>query len=310
MSKIAFKFAHLTDIHLPIRKKPPLRSLLNKRILGYQSWLRKRSARHQQWASEALIADIRSQSCDTVLITGDLVNIALPSEFQDARRWLDGQFGSEKIIYTPGNHDTYTTAPWDDTLGLLSPYMSGDRNDGLGPRAPNGFEDFPFFTAPIPSLGIIGANSSPTTAPGLATGTIGQNQRQRLSKIISDKSGSEVFNVLMLHHPITPGVVSRRKELTDRTELCNDLTQTNLHLVLHGHAHIQYVGHIKTANGTTPVVGGGSASHPFGNGKYRPARYNLFDVSSSTDGEWSIKMTIRELNPQNRKTSTVETLSL
>ena len=221
MSATAFRFAHLTDIHLPIHETPSLKALINKRALGYLSWRRRRSGRHKQWASEALAADIRNQSCPTVLISGDLVNIALPSEFADARKWLDEQFTEVQVIYTPGNHDTYTDASWTDTLGLLAPYMNGKRTDDERERLPNGFADFPFCVRAdaAPALSVIAANSSPTTAPGLASGALGVEQRERLRKMMNTCSDNDVFKVLMLHHPINPGVVSRRKELTDRSAL-------------------------------------------------------------------------------------------
>ena len=309
MSATAFRFAHLTDIHLPIHETPSLKALMNKRALGYLSWRRRRSGRHKQWASDTLAADIRNQSCPTVLISGDLVNIALPSEFADARKWLDEQFTESQVVYTPGNHDTYTNAPWADTLGLLASYMTGRRIDSETERPPNGFADFPFCANAdaAPALSVIAANSSPTTAPGLASGALGDEQRLRLKKMMDDQEGDETFKVLMLHHPINPGVVSRRKELTDRNSLCADLAKTNVNLVLHGHAHIQHINSVETSNGNAPVIGGASASHPDGHGKYKPARYNLFDVERLTDGDWSIQMTVREIDPQTRTVVTAET---
>ena len=308
----AYRFAHFTDIHLPIREKPATNTLLNKRALGYLSWRRKRAERHQQWASEALVNDAKSQSCNLALITGDIVNIALPAEFQDARNWLDAQFGDMHVVYTPSNHDTYTHAKWDNTLGMLAPYMQGTRTDGEPSRAPTDFSDFPFCVQPenAPNFTVIAANSSPTTAPGLATGALGADQRAKLKTMINAQCRENSLNILMLHHPITPGVVSKRKELTDRTHLCADLADSHIDLVLHGHAHIQHFDSIKTAREKTTVIGGASASHPFGHGKYRPARYNLFDVEPNKGGGWSIKMTIRELDPHTKDIFSVETHKL
>jgi len=269
MPPTSFRFAHLTDIHLPLREKPAPQALMNKRILGYLSWRRRRSQRHKQWASEALAADIRNQSCQTVLISGDLVNIALPSEFQDAKKWLKEHFAECQVIYTPGNHDTYINASWAETLGLLAPYMRGRRGDDDFEQPPNDFSDFPFCATAdaTPTLAVIAANSSPTTAPGLASGSLGFDQRLRLKKMLNGQGVEKKFKILMLHHPITPGVVSRRKELTDRTALCEDLAETDVNLVLHGHAHIQHINSVKTSTGSAPVIGGASASHPMSHGK-------------------------------------------
>lgn len=301
------KFGHLTDIHLPIPERVAFRTLLNKRALGYLSWRRRRSARHKIWAADALAADLVGADCVAALISGDLVNIALAAEFQHAFTWLDEKLGRVPVVFTPGNHDTYVKTDWSETLGLLSPHMVGRRENDGPDRPPRDFNDFPF-VRPLPGLedvAIIAANSAPSTAPGLASGALGSAQIERLRIMLTNASGA--FRILMLHHPVNTNVVSRRKALDDANALRAMLADTGVELVLHGHAHVQHIGAVTTPDGEAPVIGGGSASHPKSHGRFRPARYNLFTLTRNHAGEWALEMKVRELSPEARTVSTVET---
>lgn len=307
MTLSAAKFAHLTDIHLPIPGRVAVQSLLNKRALGYLSWKRRRSTRHKIWAADALVNDLNDVKCQAALISGDLVNIALPSEFRNASAWLDEKLGGLPIVFTPGNHDTYVKTEWAETLGLLSRHMVGSREINGADRPPQGFEDFPYFRR-LPGLDgvvIVAANSAPSTAPGLASGALGAAQIDRIRMMLAKSNGA--FRILMLHHPINQNVVSRRKALDDAHALRAMLADTGVELVLHGHAHLQHIGAVATPDSEAPVIGGGSASHPGSHGGYRPARYNLFTLTRNPAGGWALEMNVRELSPETGTVSTVET---
>ncbi len=303
------KFGHMTDIHLPIRVKPRLRDLANKRVLGYLSWSRRRADLHKQEASDALAADLAAQSCQAAVISGDLVNIALPEEFEDARRWLDDRFEATPTVFAPGNHDTYVRTDWRRTLGLLSPYMVGVRAAQGAECEPAGFDGFPYLRqfAGAEDIAFIIANSAPTTAPGLACGRLGDDQIARIRQMLNDTRGR--FQVLVLHHPVNEGVEPARKALGDRKKLRQMIAETGVDLVLHGHAHAPVFGAVETPAGLAPVIGGGSASHPYGRGKYRPARYNLFSLSKLEGGRWRLELAIRELDPDKNTVVTIESRS-
>ena len=123
------KFAHLTDIHLPIPGRPAPHDLMNKRVLGYLSWTRKRRHWHKMEVSDALVADMRRQGCDAAFLTGDVINIALKAEFDAARSWLDRSFPGLPLVLSPGNHDAYVRTPWESSLGTFGKYMIGSRAD-------------------------------------------------------------------------------------------------------------------------------------------------------------------------------------
>lgn len=302
------RLGHLTDIHLPIPSKPALADLLNKRALGYLSWIRKRARRHNLWASDAVANDLRAQSCAAALISGDIVNLALPEEFARARAWLDRNFEGLPVYFAPGNHDAYVKAAWAETLGRLGPHMIGRRPEDPTLRPPRDARDFPY----VASLGaggevaLIVANSSPPTAPGLATGALGRDQIERIEEALADAGRAGRFRILMLHHPITSGVVSARKALADAAALRAAIARAGVDLVLHGHAHVACLGTVETPLGPAPVLGGGAASHPDGDGRFRPGRYNLIDIKRSAAGGWSIHASVREIDPESRSLRVVE----
>ncbi len=211
---MGMRFAHLTDLHLPAPAPPGGLDLLGKRALGYLSWRGKRRWRHALWALETLVEDCRRQRCDIDIITGDLVNISLPSEFVAARKWLIEHFDSERTLVAPGNHDAYVRLPWADGLGQLSAFMQGARHDDPAPRPPHGEADFPFVRV-LGEVCFIILSSAAPTAPGLATGRLGRAQLARLRRELTAAAAAGLCRVIALHHPVAKGVVSRRKALDD-----------------------------------------------------------------------------------------------
>jgi len=296
--------AHLTDLHLPIPAPPALRALFNKRALGFLSWQRKRQHRHSQDALEALVRDLKAQAPDHTLITGDIVNIALPAEFAAAAAWLDANFDPAATAFIPGNHDTYVPLGWETGAGALAAFMAGRRLEHSEPRKPAGYDDFPYYRV-IGDVGVIMANSSPSTAPGLATGTLGGAQITRIGAMLRKFGDDGLFRILALHHPAAKGAVGARKALTDQAALQSCLEEAGAELVIHGHMHrplSMVVGARKI-----PVIGAGSASHGGSFGDYPPAQYNLYRIDKKPDGGWRASMEIRELDPASQTVHSVKT---
>src|SRR5262245_20870630 len=104
-----FVLAHLSDPHLAPLPRPRIAELASKRLTGYLNWLRKRRAIHESDVLAAIVRDLSSQRPDHIAVTGDLVNIALPAEFENARRWLDRLGPAADVSLVPGNHDAYVT---------------------------------------------------------------------------------------------------------------------------------------------------------------------------------------------------------
>jgi 3',5'-cyclic AMP phosphodiesterase CpdA len=121
-----FVLAHLSDPHLAPLPRPPIAELASKRLSGYLNWIRKRRAIHRSDALAAIMRDLAQAGADHIAVTGDLVNIALPAEFENARRWLEALGLPADVSLVPGNHDAYVEGA--DVLRerLWGPYMAGD----------------------------------------------------------------------------------------------------------------------------------------------------------------------------------------
>lgn len=256
-------------------------------------------------ALEALVADYRRQACDAAVITGDAVNISLPSEFTAARKWLTDNLDSARTLFAPGNHDAYVMVPWEAGLGQFSPFMEGVRRDDPTLRPPADAADFPYVRT-IGAIRFIVLNSARPTAPALASGRLGEAQLARLRRELADAAKAGLCRVVALHHPAENGLVSRRKGLDDGPALRAALAENGVELVIHGHAHSPSWGEIDTPAGPRPSVGGGSASHAGAFGPYRPARYNIFSVARDGAGGWRIDVNVRELDPASGAVETVD----
>lgn len=287
------RFAHLSDMHLPIPGRPRPGDLLGKRLLGYISWARKRRHWHKQEVSETLIADMKGQGCEAALLSGDVVNISLDAEFASAEAFLNRTFEGLPLFFCPGNHDAYVGTAWELSLGRLGRFMAGIRIGDAARRPPSDAADFPYSVDLGPAR-LIAANSSPPTAPGLATGALGSAQIGRIEQELV--AGAGRFRILMLHHPVTTGVVSRRKALDDRQALLAVLARTGAELVLHGHAHVASFAEVETPTGPAPAIGGGALSHPRGHGRMTPGRYNLFTLERSARG-FRLELEVRQYAP-------------
>jgi len=301
--------AHLTDLHLPLPAAPALRSLLNKRGLGYLSWKGKRQHRHQQSALDTLIEDLKSKAPPLTLITGDIVNIALPEEFAAAKGWMQRNFSTIEAAFVPGNHDTYVSLEWGVGIGSLAAYMTGDRFDGDASQPPQDYNDFPYARR-IGDIVVVMANSSPPTPPGFATGALGDAQISRIGKMLKKFGEEGCFRILALHHPAVKGAVSPRKALSDRNHLERCLNEAGAEMVVHGHMHRPVAMRLEGGGRTIPVIGAGSASHGDAHGEYRPAQYNLYEIERNKNGSWCATAEVRELNPETGAVHSVSQFSL
>jgi 3',5'-cyclic AMP phosphodiesterase CpdA len=121
-----FALAHLSDPHLAPLPRPRIAELASKRLSGYLNWLRKRRAVHRSDVLATIMRDVVGAHADHIAVTGDLVNIALPGEFENARRWLETLGPPADVSLVPGNHDAYVAGADAQWERFWAPYMAGD----------------------------------------------------------------------------------------------------------------------------------------------------------------------------------------
>ena len=278
-------FAHLSDPHLTTLEGVRWQQLMNKRVLGYLSWLHKRRDEHRSEVLDALLHDLAQVHPGHIVVTGDLTHIGLPAEFAQARVWLERLGSADRVTVIPGNHDAYIRTPWSSTFAQWEPYMVSDDSDA-GERQPV----FPSLRVRN-GVALIGLSSATASAPFFATGSLGAEQRERLSCILRQTRRQDLFRVVLLHHPPRVEDEKWRKRLTDGNELCDILGREGAELVLHGHSHRPIESGIPWGERTIPVFGIPSAS-AIGHKPGRRAQYYLYTVTRE-GGVWSVRISVR-----------------
>jgi 3',5'-cyclic AMP phosphodiesterase CpdA len=283
------RFAQLSDPHLSSLADVPSRDLLSKRALGYLSWRGKRRFEHRPEVLDALLRDLESGSLAQLLVTGDLTHIGLPSEFRQAREWLQRLGDARSVALVPGNHDACVAAPWEDTFALWRDYMDSDPGRGIAGEQ----EVFPSLRV-RGEIAFIGVSTACPTPPLMATGTVGDTQLQRLSELLQHADGENLCRVVYLHHCPVAGQEKWRKRLTDAPQLQALLEEHGAELVLHGHGHRAHYHELQTRKGNLPVIAVPSAS-ALGLHGADIAAYNRYEVQRS-DAGWTVRIDVRRYN--------------
>jgi 3',5'-cyclic AMP phosphodiesterase CpdA len=269
-----FRLAHVTDPHF----RPPtgalagmtMADLLTKRVVGMTNLVLNRRRHHRMELLASLAVDLRARQPEHVAVTGDLSNVALAAEWEEARRWLAGlQMDDRAVTVIPGNHDAYIEqvvkeGAFETNFG---PYQTADLR----------FEAHYPFVRVRDGVALIGVNTCVPTGDLGAWGEIGTGQQQRLEALLSSPDLADKTRVVLLHHPPVQQKGPEQRNLRDRGALVELLARTGADLVLHGHDHRDERATLSGPGGKPiPVVGAGSASYA-GSAANR-SRYNVYEI--------------------------------
>lgn len=279
-----FILAHLSDPHLAPLPFPHIFELGSKRLLGYLNWQGQRIAIHRADVLDRILTDLKAEAPNHIAVTGDLVNIALPVEFNNARKWLERLGAPTDVTLVPGNHDAYVRSVRQLPTLCWGDYMRGD-----GVAAIEGSITFPFIRRRGP-LALIGVTTAVASPPLLATGEVGVAQIGRLSDLLERLGRERLFRILLIHHS-PAGRRAAHKRLLDAEALTRVLRDHGVELVLHGHDHLASLNWLPGPRGPIAVIGVPSASAR-ANGKNVPAAYNLYRIDESSDG-WRCEVVSR-----------------
>lgn len=270
-------------------------ALNGKQRLGRASWRRRRSHTHQTAILDALAADLHAHAPQQIAISGDLVQIGLPGEFEQAAGWLAGFAPPSRLLLVPGNHEAYVANAWQAGRETWRAYL---------PHAPDGE---PWLMRRGPLL-LIGLSSAVPTWAGLASGTLGRAQLAALETALVQGAQERLFRVVVVHHPPAADVVSWRKRLTDRHQFSAIIARHGAGLILHGHAHRATLSSLPGPAGPVAVVGAPSAS-ALDPRPGRMAGYNLLRIEQSGRA-WRLRLGRRVYRPQTQNFDWLEQCDL
>jgi len=277
---LSFRLAHISDVHLGPLPPVSFRQLLSKRITGYINWQKNRKQSLGSDTLDGLVDHLKQSKPDHIAITGDLVNLALPLEYENALLWLKTVGSGGEVSVVPGNHDAYVRCGLETAQDRWFEYMTGDQNDMVA---------FPYVKY-RDEVALIGLNSGCATLPFMATGCFGQDQAMELERILQSCGEKNLFRVIMIHHPPFEGATASYKKLIGDDLFREVVLQHGTELIIHGHTHIDSLTTINGPSSPITVVGVPSASHGWSENSHKPAaRYNLFDIERSKNS-WTCQM--------------------
>jgi 3',5'-cyclic AMP phosphodiesterase CpdA len=294
-----FVLAHLSDPHLGPLPLPRLAELASKRLLGYANWRRHRHAVHRAEALDAIVADLRRAAPrpDHIAVTGDLVNIALPFEFERARRWLESLGSPQQVSLVPGNHDAYVAAALPDRERHWAPYMAADEQPGgTWGEQRAGAAPFPYLRR-RGAAALVGLSTAVATPLFMATGRLGEAQIACAAAMLARLGEARLFRVVMIHHPPVSVASSRHKRLIDAAALREAIAAAGAEILIHGHDHVRSLAWLpgRGAGARVAVIGVPSASAVAG-ARHEAAAYNLYRIAEvASPGTWSCEVISRGL---------------
>jgi 3',5'-cyclic AMP phosphodiesterase CpdA len=293
-----YTIAHLSDLHIaPVRVTNPF-ALLNKRILGWLSWTLRRQKLYRPEMLQALINDLHHQQHDSVVVTGDLANISLESEFPAAVPWLEKIGTPEDVFIIPGNHDAYIPMTYAQSWQHWHAYLQSDEAYRARHSSHEGVA-FPTVRIRGPVV-FIGVNTAfPPASWNAANGAVGPQQLERLEQLLQHFATTDLCRVVLIHHPPDEAIVAHRR-LTDTAAFCEVIRKAGAELILHGHLHKTVRRTIPGPTSPIPVIGVRSSSAA-GHLARRSAQYHLYHVERKHNGKeehrFRIRMAVRSYDP-------------
>ena len=232
---MTIRVGQMTDIHVPDFSDLRPIDFLGKRATGWVNFTRKRAQEYDQNIVRAGVARFVEERPDLVVISGDLTNLALPSEFRASLKLLEPlkDAGVRTVVF-PGNHDYYVPAAANGQFEeLCSEWQDADaRGDSFYP-----------FVCRAEDVAVICFNSAIPTPPMLAYGIVDDAQIARGRELAAVESAAGRTIVFALHHHPTRAPHKKRewtRGLRNAQAFRAAAADCGAVLVMHGHNHYEH----------------------------------------------------------------------
>lgn len=274
------RIAHLSDLHVLSPAGVEWRKILfNKRITGYANLVLRRGRVYRREYLQAVLETVAT-CADHVVVTGDITNLGLESEYDEARKLIESVARTAEVTVVPGNHDIYLAS------------IQRER------RFPQYFgellvSDLPEYAVQLPAgpypcvklrgpVAIIALSSAVPRPPFVSSGNVGVVQLAALEKILAHPEVVRRTPVILIHHPPVDQrirLAQLRDGLVDAASLCSTFAPLSRGLVLFGHLHVRLRCKLRTASGALDVVcaSGAALDHPDPSIR---AGFNVYEIDS------------------------------
>jgi 3',5'-cyclic AMP phosphodiesterase CpdA len=279
---LLIRIAHVSDLHVLSNTGEQWRCIIfNKRLTGYANLILRRGRVHRREYLLTVLSAAAARA-DHLVVTGDITNLSLEHEYEEARAILVEAARRTEVTVVPGNHDVYL------------PSTFGRR------RFPHHFDrflqsDIPELALNIPAgrfpcvklrgrLAIIALSSGMPRPPFVAAGCVGHAQLEAFETVLAHPEVRRRTAIVLIHHPpvdTRPRFAQLRDGLVDALALRRSLARLSRGLVLFGHLHVRVRCVLPTPSGKLDVIGasGAALDHP---DRSVRAGFNLYEFDEDT----------------------------
>ena len=273
------RIAHASDLHVLSPFGIKLRSVIfNKRLTGYANLLMKRGRAYRREHLLAVLAAAAGEA-DHLVVTGDITNLSLEAEYEEACQLLAEVAGSTEVTVVPGNHDIYLPTILHERRfpHHFARYSESDLPE-LALDLPAG--RFPFVKLRGPAA-IIGLSSAVPRPPFVSAGYLGGEQLAALAAVLAHPEVARRTPVVLVHHAPFDSrfrIEQLRGGLVDAAALRRVLAPLARGLVLYGHEHMRRRARLATSAGALDAVCATAAALEHPDERVR-AGFNVYELA-------------------------------
>jgi len=279
---LLIRIAHVSDLHVLSGTGAHWRHIIfNKRLTGYANLILRRGRVHRREYLLAVLSAAVARA-DHLVVTGDITNLSLEHEYQEARALLDEAAQRTEVTVVPGNHDIYLPSThrrrrfphhFDQFLQSDLPQLARDLPAGRFPCVKLRGR-----------LAIIALSSGVPRPPFIAAGYVGHAQLEAFEAVLAHPEVQRRTPIVLIHHPpvdTRPRIAQLRDGLVDAAALRSSLARLPRGLVLFGHLHVRVRCELPTLSGKLDVIGasGAALDHP---DRSVRAGFNLYEFDDDS----------------------------
>ncbi len=218
---------------------------------------------------EDMLAEVRCQAPDLVVISGDLTQRARPRQFRAARAFLEAL--PAPVLVVPGNHDVY---PWWRPLSRLVRPLARYRRYITEELRPAFVND---------QVAILGLNTAyGATVKG---GRLAAEDLAYLQTFFAAAPSSAVRILVIHHHLVQLQAVGSHDVARGARRALNVIARAGIEFILCGHLHVAHVEPVvvQPDDHRVVIVSAGTATSSRGRGPHRNRNfYNVLRIEADT----------------------------